>query len=245
MAKKQPVKKTPKPSIIEEPPKQEPNYDKLITLRPKNKAQEKAWRDIHNNDYCFLTGYAGTGKTTLAVLYGVRGFLRGDFQKIYLTRPAVEATENLGFLPGELGAKLKPFLLPVFEAIAKTAGHGANEHLTELKNRIMAATEMVPLAYVRGRTFENAFCIMDEAQNASAEAIEMYMTRIGEGSKMVLCGDDHQPDIRDCVLGAVARAFDDAKQAGWCEFSKADIVRHPRIGAVIDIMSQFKKSRKS
>lgn len=211
------------------------------TLRftPKNDAQRKAWYEIASNDYTFLTGIAGSGKTRIAMAYGVEGVLSGEFDKIVLTRPAVEAGENLGFLPGTMTEKMKPFLMPVFDSIDKIA-----RDCETLKRRVMASVEIVPLAYARGRTFENCFCVLDEAQNAEAEAIELYMTRLGEGSKMVLCGDDGQPDIVRCVLGDVAQAFHAEKQAGWQHFTEKDSVRHPRIAHVIRIMGRFKQRRR-
>lgn len=230
MAKKQPVKK-PKQTILESPPQTTASF----RFKPKNDEQAKAWQEIASNDYTFLTGIAGSGKTTVAISYAVEHYK--DYEKIVIARPAVESGESLGFLPGDLSQKLNPYLVPVFEAIGKST-----KNSTELKERIGAMVETVPLAYARGRTFENTFVVLDEAQNADAEAIEMFITRLGEGSKMVLCGDDGQPDIVRCVLGDVAKAFYDAGQAGWCQFTRS--VRHPRIAKAIEIMSQFKGKRR-
>ena len=224
----------PKQTIIEpvEFVEEKPSY----RFKPKNKDQSEAWRAIAENDYTFLTGVAGSGKSFLPIAYAVEHLLSGRFKKIILSRPAVESGENLGFLPGEATDKVKPFLTPVFDAIDKVSG------CKSLKERVAACIEIVPLAYARGRTFENCFCVLDEAQNAEPAAIEMYMTRLGEGSKMVLCGDDGQPDIDRCVLQDVARAFSEANQAGWVEFKES--VRHPRILSVIKIMEPFKQMSK-
>lgn len=204
-------------------------------FKPKNPEQEFAWRQMEDNDYCFLSGIAGSGKTTCAIAYGVQNHQKYD--KIIVARPAVESGESLGFLPGALDQKLAPFLTPIFEAIGKSTRHSSS-----LKEMIGAKIEVVPLAYARGRTFEKCFCVLDEAQNADPAAIEMFMTRLGYGSKMVLCGDDGQPDIVRCVLGDVAREFFAEGQAGWVRFTES--VRHPRIVSVIKIMSKFKEKRR-
>lgn len=235
MAKGKTTRK-PKQSIIEPPLRQEDKT--LVRFIPKNDVQRKAWREIHENDFCFLTGIAGGGKTFIAIAYGVTGLLNGTFEKLVLTRPAIESGEKLGFLPGEMGAKMLPFLAPVMDAVNKFTNVSESA-----KDKVKASVDVVPLAYARGRTFEKSFCILDESQNATPESIEMYMTRLGEGSKMVLCGDDGQPDIDRCVLNEVAKAFSDAGQAGWCAFGIKDSVRHPRIGKIIEIMSRFKRKR--
>lgn len=220
----------PKQTIIEPVEIAEPKHS--YRFKPKNDKQLEAWRAIAENDYTFLTGVAGGGKSFIPVAYAIEGVLSKRFDKIILSRPAVEAGENLGYLPGSAIEKVSPFLTPVFDAVEKITG------CKTLKERISSFIEIVPLAYARGRTFERCFCILDEAQNAEPAAIEMYMTRLGEGSKMVLCGDDGQPDIVRCVLGDVAKAFHDESQAGWCQFTES--VRHPRILSVIRIMEPFK-----
>lgn len=231
------AKKTTKPKSIMEPAAKEPAQKLAFKFKPKNEAQRFAWREISENDYTFLTGLAGGGKTFVPMVYAIERLLAGEFDKIILSRPAVESCENLGFLPGSAKEKVSPFLTPVFDAIDKIM-----KDCDQLKERIKASIEIVPLAYARGRTFEKCFCILDEAQNADPDAIEMYMTRLGEGSKMVLCGDDGQPDISRCVLRDVAFAFFSEQQAGWTEFTES--VRHPRIVSVIRIMSKFKEKRR-
>lgn len=210
-----------------------------IKFRAKTESQGRAMVAIAENDYTFLTGVAGSGKTFLAISYAVEQLLKTRFEKIILSRPAVESCESLGFLPGSASEKVSPFLIPVFDAIDKVTRSSESA-----KAKVRASVEIVPLAYARGRTFEKAFCILDEAQNAEPEAIEMYMTRLGPGSKMVLCGDDGQPDISKCVLAEVARAFADARMAGWVSFGERDSVRHPKIAEVIRIMSEFKRKRR-
>lgn len=221
----------PKASIIEPVALQEERFS--YRFKPRNQSQADAWRAIAENDYCFLTGVAGGGKSYLPVAYAVEHLLAGRYSKIILSRPAVEAGENLGYLPGSCTEKVLPFLTPVIDAVEKVTG------CKSLKEKVMASVEIVPLAYARGRTFEKCFCILDEAQNADPAAIEMYMTRLGEGSKMVLCGDDGQPDIDRCILGEVAEAFHREQQAGWVKFTES--VRHPRILSVIRIMAPFKQ----
>lgn len=220
----------PKQAIIE--------HTEVITpfrFKAKNEEQQRAWEQIAANDFCFLSGIAGSGKTTIAVAYAVQN--HKQYEKIVIARPAVESCEKLGFVPGSLESKLSPYLRPVFDAIDKTT-----KTTTSFREMINAKVEMMPLAYTRGMTFENCFCILDEAQNATAKAIEMFMTRLGEGSKMVLCGDDGQPDIHNCVLGQVAKAFYEEGQAGWCALKKS--VRHPRILSVVRIMEPFVREEK-
>lgn len=187
---------------------------------------------LTKKDIIFSLGAAGTGKTYLAIAYAVNLLKKGEVTKIILTRPAVEAGENLGFLPGDLKEKVDPYLRPLYDALYDTLGSEQTEGLIS-KNII----EIAPLAYMRGRTLENAFIILDEAQNASILQIKMFLTRLGFNSKMVITGDPSQIDLKDSRLSGLAysaKLLREIPEIGVINFTSIDVVRHPLVSKIID-----------
>ena len=203
---------------------------------PKTVKQIEYIKLLDIKDIVFALGAAGTGKTYLAISYAVSLFKKGLIGKIILTRPAVEAGESLGFLPGDLKEKVDPYLRPLYDALYDTLGLEQTESLIS-KNII----EIAPLAYMRGRTLENAFIILDEAQNASILQIKMFLTRLGFNSKMVITGDPSQVDLRDVKMSGLAysaKLLADLQEIGIIDFTSTDVVRHPLVSKIIDYFSK-------
>ena len=211
------------------------------TIRPKSLGQ-KAYTDaIEESTITFGIGPAGTGKTYLAMAKAVDALARKRVSRIILTRPAVEAGENLGFLPGSLTDKIDPYLRPLYDAL-----HDMLE--PEALPRLMAAgtIEVAPLAYMRGRTLNDAFVILDEAQNTSPEQMKMFLTRLGLGSKMVVTGDVSQIDLpggRESGLLVVRRILDDVDGIAFCELGAADVVRHRLVGRIVEAYARYEAER--
>lgn len=188
--------------------------------------------NLNANTIIFALGAAGTGKTYLAVSYAVSLLKKNEISKIILTRPAVEAGENLGFLPGDLKEKVDPYLRPLYDALYDNLGLEQTEKLIGLN-----IIEIAPLAYMRGRTLENAFIILDEAQNATKEQLKMFLTRLGFNSKMVITGDPSQVDLKkpnDSGLTFSANLLKDIKEVGVINFLALDVVRHPLVQKIIE-----------
>ena len=207
------------------------------SIRPKSLGQ-KAYTDaIEASAITFGIGPAGTGKTYLAMAKAVDALARGRVSRIILTRPAVEAGESLGFLPGSLTDKIDPYLRPLYDALHDMLAPDA------LPRLLAAGTiEVAPLAYMRGRTLNNAFVILDEAQNTSPEQMKMFLTRLGAGSKMVVTGDVSQvdlPDSRPCGLVVARRILDGVDGISFCELGSDDVVRHRLVGRIIDAYSRY------
>ena len=210
-----------------------------LTIRPKSKSQQEYLGAILNNDLTFGIGSAGTGKTYLAVACAVY-FLEKDLcKKIFLARPAIEAGEKLGFLPGDLSEKVNPYLQPIYDALYEILGFEKVNKLIEKK-----VIEIAPLAYMRGRTLNDAFIILDEGQNTTIAQMEMFLTRIGYGSKTVVTGDTSQIDLprgsksglKDCL-----EFMPNVNGAHITEFKASDVMRH-RI--VKDIIKEYEKRKK-
>ena len=207
------------------------------SIRPKSLGQ-KAYTDaIEASAITFGIGPAGTGKTYLAMAKAVDALVRGRVSRIILTRPAVEAGESLGFLPGSLTDKIDPYLRPLYDALHDMLAPDA------LPRLLAAGTiEVAPLAYMRGRTLNNAFVILDEAQNTSPEQMKMFLTRLGAGSKMVVTGDVSQvdlPDSRPCGLVVARRILDGVDGIGFCELGSDDVVRQRLVGRIIDAYARY------
>ncbi len=188
---------------------------------------------LDKKDIVFALGAAGTGKTYLAISYAVNLLKKGKINKIILTRPAVEAGESLGFLPGDLKEKVDPYLRPLYDALYDTLGLEQTESLIS-RNVI----EIAPLAYMRGRTLESAFIILDEAQNASTLQIKMFLTRLGFNSKMVITGDPSQVDLKEPHKSGLAYSANLLKQlqeVGIINFKSLDVVRHPLVSKIINL----------
>jgi len=212
-----------KPVVIRTP--------KLI-IKPRGPNQQKYVRTIQSNDVNFGIGPAGTGKTYLAVACAVEALLRDDVQKILLVRPAVEAGEKLGFLPGDLAQKIDPYLRPLYDALHDMLGY---EQVVKLQERNVI--EIAPLAYMRGRTLSNAYVILDESQNTTPEQMKMFLTRIGFGSKAVITGDITQIDLPRGArsgLGHILNILKDVEGIGFTHFANKDVVRHPLVQKIVD-----------
>lgn len=187
---------------------------------------------MRKKDLVFSIGAAGSGKTYLAVIYAVALLKKGDVEKIILTRPAVEAGESLGFLPGDLKEKVDPYLRPLYDALHDSLGLEQTELLIEKQ-----VIEIAPLAYMRGRTLENAVVILDEAQNATLDQLKMFLTRLGFNSKMIVTGDISQVDLpnqKKSGLKISANLLSSMNEVGVVVFDKYDVVRHPLVGKIIE-----------
>ncbi|GAB2703327.1 PhoH family protein [Paenibacillus thermoaerophilus] len=200
-------------------------------IRPKTIGQKHYVATIKKKDIVFGIGPAGTGKTYLAVVIAVTALKKGEVKRIVLTRPAVEAGENLGFLPGDLQEKVNPYLRPLYDALNDVLGP---EQVAKSLER--GLIEIAPLAYMRGRTLEDSFIILDEAQNTTAEQMKMFLTRLGFGSKMVITGDVTQIDLpRGKLSGLVEaqRILADIPEIGIVSFAEEDVVRHSLVQKII------------
>lgn len=201
------------------------------TIRPKTQGQKEYIDTIESNVLTFGVGPAGTGKTYLAVAMAVKEFRNKNVNRIIITRPAVEAGENLGFLPGDLEMKIDPYLQPLYDALFSILGAKAFE-----KYREIGLIEVAPLAYMRGRTLDNAFIILDEAQNSTVEQMKMFLTRFGFGSKVVVNGDITQVDLKNHQKSGLTHAvsiLEDIKDIGIFKFTTNDIVRHKLVRNII------------
>ena len=196
-------------------------------------------KTLKQNDLIFSIGSAGTGKTYLAVCYAVTELKKGNIERIILTRPAVEAGESLGFLPGDLKEKVDPYLRPLYDALYDMLGVQQTQMLIEKQ-----VIEIAPLAYMRGRTLEKAFIILDEAQNATIDQLKMFLTRLGFNSKMVVTGDISQVDLpssKKSGLKISANLLSDLNEVGLLVFDKNDVVRHPLVGKIIEKFEKLEK----
>ena len=206
------------------------------TIRVKTLGQSQYISAIKKNDLVFGIGPAGTGKTYLAVVMAVNALKNGHVQRIILTRPAVEAGESLGFLPGDLKEKVDPYLRPLYDALHDVLG---TEHTQRLIER--GVIEIAPLAYMRGRTLDDAFVILDEAQNTTMAQMKMFLTRLGFGSKMVITGDISQIDLpkgAQSGLAAVSKILTNVKGISFIHLEQSDVVRHPLVGRIIQAYEQ-------
>jgi phosphate starvation-inducible PhoH-like protein len=201
-------------------------------LRPRTPTQTAYLDNIAEHDISFGIGPAGTGKTYLAVACAVDALERSAVQRIVLTRPAVEAGEKLGFLPGDLGQKVDPYLRPLYDALYDLMGYDRVQKAFERN-----AIEIAPLAFMRGRTLNNAFIILDEAQNTTPEQMKMFLTRIGFGAKAVVTGDVSQIDLPKGQLSGLIdaeRVLKRVKGISVTRFTTADVVRHPLVARIVD-----------
>lgn len=200
-------------------------------VEPRSENQRRYFEAIEKNDLVFGLGPAGTGKTYLAVAAAVQRLRRGKVRRLIITRPVVEAGEHLGFLPGDLQQKLNPYLRPIYDALRDMIEADDLARMEEA-----GIIEIAPLAYMRGRTLSNAFVILDEGQNTTASQMKMFLTRLGEGSSMVVTGDPSQNDLpRNQRSGLVdgARRLRGFEGVGFIEFEAADVVRHPLVAQIV------------
>ncbi len=202
------------------------------TVEPRTEAQKAYVANLFQNEMAFGIGPAGTGKTYLAVAVGVTMFIGGHVDKIILSRPAVEAGERLGFLPGDMKEKVDPFMQPLYDALHDFLPGKQLAKLMEEKR-----IEIAPLAFMRGRTLANAFVVLDEAQNATTMQMKMFLTRLGEGSRMVITGDRTQVDLPRGVPSGLAdaeRLLKDVRGISFSYFTAKDVVRHPLVARIIE-----------
>ena len=209
-------------------------------IRAKTVGQHRYVQAMRDNDIVFSIGPAGTGKTYLAVAMAIDYLKKEKVKRIILTRPAVEAGEELGFLPGDIQAKVSPYLRPLYDAIFDMIPATEFEKLTE-HGRI----EMAPLAFMRGRTLNNSFVILDEAQNTTSIQMKMFLTRLGFNSKAVITGDVTQVDLQDGVSGlaSVHAILNGVPGISFVSLKKADVVRHPLVARIIEAYEQDEKRR--
>lgn len=234
----------------------EGNEDKLNTMssdticitskgrpvKPKTLGQKKYCEAIKNNTIAFGIGPAGTGKTYLAVAMAVTAFRAKEVNRIILTRPAVEAGEKLGFLPGDLQSKVDPYLRPLYDALFEMLGA---ENFARYQEK--GAIEVAPLAYMRGRTLDDSFIILDEAQNTTPEQMKMFLTRLGFRSKMVITGDITQidlPDGKKSGLKKVLHILRDVDDIAICRFNQKDVVRHKLVQDIVNAYQKYEEERK-
>lgn len=208
-------------------------------LKPKTLGQKEYVNSIRSKEVVFGVGPAGTGKTYIAVAMAVNAYKNKEVQKIILARPAVEAGERLGFLPGDLQDKVDPYLRPLYDALYDVLGRDAALRLKEKE-----VIEVVPLAYMRGRTLDNSFIILDEAQNTTREQMKMFLTRMGFGSKVVVTGDVTQIDLprgKKSGLVEALKVLKNVRDIDICYLKDTDVVRHELVKKIINAYDQFYK----
>lgn len=202
------------------------------TIRAKTMGQRMYVNAMYHNDLVFGVGPAGTGKTFLAVVYAAKQLRKGNVKRIVLTRPAVEAGESLGFLPGDLKEKVDPYLRPLYDGLNTVLGREQTARFIE-----RGIIEIAPLAYMRGRTLDDAFVILDEAQNTTQAQMKMFLTRLGFDSKMVVTGDQTQVDLPKGVKSGLKEAVKKLKEVKGLSvhyLDQSDVVRHPLVSKIID-----------
>ena len=210
-------------------------------IRPKTFGQKKYVEAIDNNMIIFGTGPAGTGKTYLAMAKAITAFKKGDVERIILTRPAIEAGEKLGFLPGDLQSKIDPYLRPLYDALYEIMGADSFQ-----KNMEKGLIEVAPLAYMRGRTLDNAFIVLDEAQNTTQSQMKMFLTRIGFGSKAIITGDQSQKDLAAGTksgLDIALRVVRNIDGIAICNLTSKDVVRHPLVQKIVEAYEKYDSNK--
>ena len=212
-------------------------------IKPKTIGQKEYIKSVLQNTITIGVGPAGTGKTYLAVAAAVQAFRDKQVNRIILTRPAVEAGERLGFLPGDLQSKVDPYLRPLYDALFDMLGAETYQKYLERGN-----IEVAPLAYMRGRTLDDSFIILDEAQNTSREQMKMFLTRLGFGSKIVITGDVTQIDLPDgkaSGLKEAMRVLKNVEGIGICELTNADVVRHVMVQRIVEAYERYENAKNS
>ena len=210
-------------------------------VKPKTLGQKKYIEQIQKKMITFGIGPAGTGKTYLAMAMAITAFKSDEVQRIILTRPAIEAGEKLGFLPGDLQSKVDPYLRPLYDALYEILGADAF-----MKNMEKGLIEVAPLAYMRGRTLDNAYIILDEAQNTTPAQMKMFLTRIGFGSKAIITGDLTQKDLPfDNVSGLEEslKVLEKVKDIGICRLTNKDVVRHPLVQQIVAAYDKYEAAK--
>ena len=212
-------------------------------IKPKTHGQKAYVNAIDKSMIVFGVGPAGTGKTYLAMAKAITAFKNGEVNRIILTRPAIEAGEKLGFLPGDLQSKVDPYLRPLYDALYEIMGPESFA-----KNMEKGLIEVAPLAYMRGRTLDNAFIILDEAQNTTPAQMKMFLTRIGFGSKAVITGDATQKDLAPgskSGLDVALRVLKNVEEIGICKLTSKDVVRHPLVQKIVQAYDDYESRQSS
>ena len=208
-------------------------------VKPKTLGQKHYVDAIRKKMIVFGIGPAGTGKTYLAMAMAIQAFKNGEVGRIILTRPAIEAGEKLGFLPGDLQSKIDPYLRPLYDALYQIMGAESYLHNSE-----KGLIEVAPLAYMRGRTLDNAYIILDEAQNTTPAQMKMFLTRIGFGSKVIITGDQTQKDLPSGAVSGLDTALKVLKRIddiGFCYLTSSDVVRHPLVQKIVQAYDDYEK----
>ena len=211
-------------------------------IRPRNKTQESLVHAFHTNDMVFAIGPAGTGKTYLSIALAIEAFKKKQIRKIILSRPAVEAGEKLGFLPGDMKEKIDPYLQPLYDALEEMVPHARLQEL--LASNVI---QIAPLAFMRGRTLNDAVVILDEAQNTTTSQLKMFLTRMGTNTKMVITGDCTQidlPTVHKSGLVEAIRILQHIPGISFISFSKKDIVRHQLVTHIVEAYEKAEKTKK-
>ncbi|CUX67032.1 PhoH-like protein [Clostridium sp. C105KSO15] len=211
-------------------------------VKPKTLGQKQYVDQIRKKMIVFGIGPAGTGKTYLAMAMAIQAFKNGEVGRIILTRPAIEAGEKLGFLPGDLQSKIDPYLRPLYDALYQIMGAESYLHNSE-----KGLIEVAPLAYMRGRTLDNAYIILDEAQNTTPAQMKMFLTRIGFGSKVIVTGDLTQKDLPTGSLSGLDMAMKILKRIddiGFCQLTSSDVVRHPLVQKIVQAYDDYESKKK-
>ncbi|HEY9574691.1 MAG TPA: PhoH family protein [Lachnospiraceae bacterium] len=212
-------------------------------IKPKTLGQQKYVQEIKDKMITFGIGPAGTGKTYLAMAMAITAFRNDEVGRIILTRPAIEAGEKLGFLPGDLQSKVDPYLRPLYDALYQIMGAESFA-----KNMEKGLIEVAPLAYMRGRTLDNAFIILDEAQNTTPAQMKMFLTRIGFGSKVIVTGDSTQKDLPKDVksgLEVAMKVLSKVEDIAFCELTSKDVVRHPLVQQIVQAYEVYENRQTS
>ena len=212
------------------------------SIKPKTLGQKQYVDAIRENMIVFGIGPAGTGKTYLAMAMAIQAFKDGQVGRIILTRPAIEAGEKLGFLPGDLQSKIDPYLRPLYDALYQIMGAESYLHNSE-----KGLIEVAPLAYMRGRTLDNAYIILDEAQNTTPAQMKMFLTRIGFGSKVVVTGDQTQKDLPGTSVSGLDMAIKVLRKVediGFCYLTSSDVVRHPLVQKIVQAYDDYESRNK-
>lgn len=212
-------------------------------VKPKTLGQKQYVDQIRKKMIVFGIGPAGTGKTYLAMAMAIQAFKNGEVSRIILTRPAIEAGEKLGFLPGDLQSKIDPYLRPLYDALYQIMGAESYLHNAE-----KGLIEVAPLAYMRGRTLDNAYIILDEAQNTTPAQMKMFLTRIGFGSKVIVTGDQTQKDLPAGAVSGLDTAVKILKKVdeiGFCYLSSSDVVRHPLVQKIVQAYDEYESKKKT
>lgn len=212
-------------------------------IKPKTLGQKHYIDQIREKTIVFGIGPAGTGKTYLAMAMAIQAFKNNEVSRIILTRPAIEAGENLGFLPGDLQSKVDPYLRPLYDAIYQIMGADSYLHNTE-----KGLIEVAPLAYMRGRTLDNAYIILDEAQNTTPAQMKMFLTRIGFGSKVIITGDLTQKDLPSGAvsgLDTAVKVLKKVEEIAFVKLTNQDVVRHPLVQRIVKAYEEFEQKTKT